>query len=124
MGGATFVPNLRSFLKNTDSGMLPPLPALPLPWYLHGDYPALLELFSDAGKLPPTYDAWLERVHRIEWKLNDAGFGVAKIRIQPLSFAAWCRAQNIAFDKAARLAFVNAVWLGLHASSTGGPENE
>ena len=122
MGRATFVPTLRSLLMNTDSEMMPP--ALPLPWYLRGDYPALLDLFSDAGKLPPTYDAWLERVHRIEWKFSDAGFGVAKIRIQPLSFAIWCRAQNISLDKAARLAFVNAVWLGLHDSSTGGPENE
>ena len=35
-----------------------------LPWYIRGDYPALLKLFSDSYRLPATYGAWLERAER------------------------------------------------------------
>jgi hypothetical protein len=45
--------------------MAAPSQTLALPWYARSDYPALLDLFSDA-KLPRTYDAWLERAERIE----------------------------------------------------------
>ena len=36
-----------------------------LPWYARGDYPALLQLFSDSDLLPATYAAWLERAQVI-----------------------------------------------------------
>jgi hypothetical protein len=78
-----------------------------LPWYIRGDYPALLKLFSDAYRLPATYDAWLERAGEVERKFQSAGFGVAKIRIRPIPFAAWCKERNISPDQAARLIFVN-----------------
>ena len=32
-----------------------------LPWYRREDYATLVMLFSDADKLPGTYDAWLAR---------------------------------------------------------------
>jgi hypothetical protein len=37
--------------------MAAPSQALALPWYARRGYPALLDLFSDANKLPTTYDA-------------------------------------------------------------------
>jgi hypothetical protein len=78
-----------------------------LPWYARGDYPALLKLFSDSHRLPATYDAWLERAGEVERKFQSGGFGVAKIWIRPVPFAAWCKARNVSPDQAARLIFVN-----------------
>jgi hypothetical protein len=78
-----------------------------LPWYARGDYRALLKLFSDSHRLPATYDAWLNRAEGIERQFQSAGFGVAKIWIRPIPFAAWCKERNISPDQAARLTFVN-----------------
>jgi hypothetical protein len=78
-----------------------------LPWYSRGDYPALLKLFTDSYRLPATYDAWLNRAEGIERQFQSAGFGVAKIGIRPVPFAAWCKERNVFPDQAARLTFVN-----------------
>ena len=78
-----------------------------LPWYARGDYPALLQLFSDSDLLPATYDGWLKRAQVVERQFQKAGFGVAKIRIRPAPFAAWCKERNVSPDQAARLTFVN-----------------
>jgi hypothetical protein len=80
-----------------------------LPWYTRGDYPALLKLFSDPDKLPATYDAWLQRAEQVENKLQRAGLAVARIRIRPVPFAAWCKERNISPDQAARLTFANEI---------------
>jgi hypothetical protein len=80
---------------------------LALPWFARSDYPALLDLFTDANKLPTTYDAWLVRAERIEWQFQKAGFGVAKIWIRPRPFAAWCKERNVSPGQAARLTFAN-----------------
>jgi len=50
--------------------MAPPSQTLALPWYTRSDYPALLDLFSDANKLPTTYDAWLERADGSSWNFR------------------------------------------------------
>ena len=78
-----------------------------LPWYARGDYPTLLKLFSDSNMLPATFDAWLERAELVERQFQKAGFSVAKIRIRPAPFAAWCKERNVSPDQAARLTFVN-----------------
>ena len=78
-----------------------------LPWYARGDYPALLKLFSDSNMLPATFDAWLERAELVERQFQKAGFGVAKIWIRPVPFAAWCKERNVSPDQMARLTFVN-----------------
>ncbi len=83
-------------------------PVIALPWYGRGDYPALLKLFSDTDKLPTTYDDWLERAEQVERQFQKAGFGVARIWIRPVPFAAWCKERNVSLDQAARLTFVNA----------------
>jgi hypothetical protein len=84
-----------------------PPPVAALPWYARGDYPALLKLFSDSNMLPATFDAWLERAELVERQFQKAGFGVAKIWIRPVPFAAWCKKRNASPDQAARLIFVN-----------------
>jgi len=87
--------------------MAAPSQALALPWYARRGYPALLDLFSDANKLPTTYDAWLERAEQIEGQFQKAGFGVSNAWIRPIHFAAWCAERNISPDRVARLIFVN-----------------
>ncbi len=82
-------------------------PVIALPWYARGNYPALLKLFSDPDKLPPTYDAWLKRAERSESQLQTAGFGVARIWIRPVPFAAWCKERKVSPDQRARLTFAN-----------------
>ncbi len=95
--------------------MATPPRILALPWYARGNYPALLKLFSDLDKLPATYDAWLKRAERTESQLRKAGFGVARIWIRPVPFAAWCKERNVSPDQAARLTFVNEARRGLLA---------
>jgi hypothetical protein len=82
-------------------------PVTALPWYVRGEYPALLKLFSDPDKLPATYDAWLERAELTEKQLQKAGLGVVRVWIRPAPFAAWCKGRNVSPDQAARLTFVN-----------------
>ena len=86
-------------------GASPPVAALP--WYDRRDYPALLKLFSDADKLPTTYDAWLERAEGVERQFKRAGFGVARIWVRPVPFAVWCKERNVSPDQVARLIFAN-----------------
>jgi len=80
---------------------------LSAPWFSRSDYPALLELFSDANKLPTTYDAWLERAKGVERQFQKAGLDISKTWIRPIPFAAWCDERNISPDQVARLIFVN-----------------
>ena len=82
-------------------------PVAALPWCDRRDYPALLTLFSDPDKLPATYDAWLERAEGVERQFKRAGFGVARIWIRPVPFAAWCDERKVSPDQAARLTFAN-----------------
>ncbi len=56
-------------------------------------------------KMPATYDAWLRRAELTEKQLQKAGFGVARIWIRPVPFAAWCKERNVAPDQSARLTF-------------------
>jgi hypothetical protein len=86
-----------------------------LPWYARGDYSALLELFTDADKLPATYGAWLKRAEEIEQQFKKAGFGVVRVLIRPVPFAAWCKERNVSPDQAARLILVNEATRDLRA---------
>ena len=90
-------------------------PVTALPWYARGDYPALLKLFSDSNMLPATFDAWLERAELVERQFQKAGFGVAKIWIRPVPFAAWCKERSVSPDQRARLTFANEAARGLTA---------
>ena len=86
--------------------MTTPVPVA-LPWYQREDYLVLLALFSDPDKLPTTFDAWLEHAERVEKQFQAAGFAVARIRISPAPFAAWCKERHVLPDQHARLSFAN-----------------
>jgi hypothetical protein len=80
-----------------------------LPWFRRADYAALLKLFSDPEKLPETFDVWLQRAEAVERQSRKAGFAVARILIQPVPFAAWCKERRVSPDQRARFAYVNQV---------------
>jgi hypothetical protein len=82
-------------------------PVTALPWYARADYPAQLKLFSDRDQLAAALDAWFQRAEQVENHLQRAGLAVARIRIRPAPFAAWCKERNISPDQAARLTFAN-----------------
>jgi hypothetical protein len=84
----------------------PPL-TIALPWYRRSHYRPLLAFFSDPDKMPATYDAWLTRAELTESQLQTAGFAVARIWIEPIPFAAWCREHNVSPDQRSRLTFAN-----------------
>jgi hypothetical protein len=95
--------------------MAAPPPVIALPWYARGNYSALLKLFSDPDKLPATHDGWLKRAELVERQFQKAGFGVAKIWIRPVPFAAWCKKRNVSPNQAARLTFANETARHPHA---------
>jgi hypothetical protein len=90
-------------------------PVTALPWYARADYPVLLRLLSDPDMLPATYDAWLKRAERTESQMQKAGFGVVRIWIRPIAFAAWCKQRNVSLDQRARLTFANEAARSLSA---------
>jgi hypothetical protein len=99
-------------------------PVLALPWYARGDYPALLELFTDPDKLPATYAPWLKHAERTESQLQKAGFGVARIWIRPVAFAAWCKVRNVSPNQRARLTFANEATRGTRTGSQVGASDQ
>jgi hypothetical protein len=64
-----------------------------------------VEAVQRPDKLPATYDAWLQRAEQVENQLQSAGLAVARIRIRPVPFAAWCKERNVSPDQAARPTF-------------------
>jgi hypothetical protein len=59
-------------------------------WFREEDYPSLLELFEDAGKMPRTWREWLERAEQMEQRAKAQGCNTVRIYIDPEGFADWC----------------------------------
>ena len=74
-------------------------------WYEPGDYPRIREAAPDSG-LPESYATWQMSATQVEREVSRSGVAVARIRIEPEAFLAWCRAKGTAPDAAARAAFV------------------
>jgi hypothetical protein len=43
-----------------------PLPAVGVYWIKEDDYPALLTVFDDGTKMPPTWNEWLKMAEEME----------------------------------------------------------
>ncbi len=76
-----------------------------LAWYEPGDYTRIREAIPESG-LPESYAAWQMSALQIEREVASSGVAVLRVRIEPDSFLAWCRARGAAPDAAARAAFV------------------
>ncbi len=64
-------------------------PAVGVYWIDEEDYPALLRIFDDAGKMPKTWREWLKMAEEMERGLISYGHVVLRVRIDPGTFVDW-----------------------------------
>lgn len=85
-----------------------PPPAVGAFWIKEEDYPALLKIFDDGDKLPPTWKEWLRIAEEMEQGLKAYGHVVLRVNIDPATFPAWCAAHDTRPNSAGRRKFVAA----------------
>jgi hypothetical protein len=80
-------------------------------WIREEDYPALLEIFEDGSKMPPTWQEWLKMAEEMERGLTAYGHVVLRVYIDPRTFPDWCAAHGTTPGSAGRRKFVAAAVL-------------
>ena len=85
-----------------------PPPAVGAYWINEEDYPALLKLFADGSKMPPTWSEWLKIAEETERGLKAYGHVVMRVRIAPSAFSDWCAAHGTSPGPDGRKRFVAA----------------
>jgi hypothetical protein len=85
-----------------------PLPAVGVYWIKEDDYPALLTVFDDGNKMPPTWNEWLKMAEEMERGLKAYGHPVMRVRIEPRKFPDWCAAHGTTPGREGRKRFVAA----------------
>ncbi|MES2193540.1 MAG: hypothetical protein V4517_03925 [Pseudomonadota bacterium] len=85
-----------------------PPPAVGAFWIKEEDYPALLKIFDDGEKLPPSWNEWLKMAEEMEHGLKSYGHAVLRVFIDPATFPAWCEAHGTRPGSAGRRKFVAA----------------
>ncbi|MDP1864831.1 hypothetical protein [Bradyrhizobium sp.] len=83
-------------------------PAVGAFWIKEEDYPALLKIFDDGDKLPPTWKEWLKIAEEMEQGLTAYGHVVLRVPIDPATFPDWCAAHDVRPGSAGRRKFVAA----------------
>jgi len=83
-----------------------PLPAVGVFWIEEADYPAALKMFEDGATLPPTWKEWLKMAEEMKKGLEAYGHPVMKVRIDPVTFPAWCTAHGTAPGRQGRKLFI------------------
>lgn len=78
-------------------------------WYRREDYPRILQIMSDAEKLPRTYDAWAQGAESGEKKFKADGVIVVRAVIDPDTFPNWCAVRGLEINAKARNAFASEV---------------
>jgi hypothetical protein len=91
----------------TNSEDKPP-PAVGAYWIKEEDYPALLQLFDDGDKMPPSWKEWLKMAEEMEQGLKAYGHVVLRVYIDPATFPDWCAAHGTSPGSAGRRKFVAA----------------
>ncbi len=71
-------------------------------WYREEDWETLIAMFADAEMLPRTYEAWLERAHEMQEKVQAEGDAVIKVYIDPETFPKWCKEKDLPMNAEAR----------------------
>ena len=77
-------------------------------WIREEDYPALLEIFEDGNRMPPTWQEWLKIAEEMERGLTAYGHVVLRVHIDPKTFPQWCAAHGTTPGGAGRRKFVAA----------------
>ena len=84
-----------------------PLPAVGAYWIEEADYPAVVKIFDD-GKMPRSWAEWRKIAEEMEKGLKAYGHPVMRVRIDPLTFPAWCAAHGVTPGREGRKLFVAA----------------
>ena len=71
-------------------------------WYKEEHWEQLRTLFTDADKLPVSYEDWHIRASEMQKKMEDEGNAVIKVFIDPETFPQWCDSKGLAMDSEAR----------------------
>jgi hypothetical protein len=82
------------------------LPGVGVYWIKEDDYPVLLKIFDDAGKMPPTWKEWLKMAEEMERGLKAYGHPVMRVTIDPNTFPGWCAAHGTSPGREGRKRFV------------------
>lgn len=85
-----------------------PLPAVGAYWIKEEDYPALVKIFDDGDKLPPSWNEWLKMAEEMEQGLKAYGHVVLRVPIDLATFPDWCAAHGLRPGSAGRRKFVAA----------------
>jgi hypothetical protein len=85
-----------------------PLPGVGVYWIKEDDYPALLTVFDDGNKMPPTWNEWLKMAEEMERGLKAYGHPVMRVRIERSTFPDWCAAHGTTPGREGRKRFVAA----------------
>jgi hypothetical protein len=83
-------------------------PAVGAYWINEEDYPALLRIFADSDKMPPTWSKWLRMAQEMESGLKAYGHVVMRVRIDPNTFPDWCAEHGTSPGREGRKTFVAA----------------
>ena len=83
-----------------------PPPAVGAYWIKEEDYPALLQLFDDRDKMPPSWKEWLKMAEEMEQGLKAYGHVVMRVPIDPNTFPDWCAAHGTSPGREGRKKFV------------------
>jgi hypothetical protein len=65
-------------------------PAVGAYWIKEEDYAALLSIFPDGNKMPPTWKDWLKIAEEMKRGLEAYGHVVMRVYIDPNTFPDWC----------------------------------
>jgi len=60
-------------------------------WFALGDWGEISDVVLDSHNLGDAYDAWRANAHDRINRLEEEGFTVQKIEIEPEEFTTWCR---------------------------------
>jgi hypothetical protein len=77
-------------------------------WINEEDYPALLKLFDDGHRMPPTWKEWLKIAKEMEQGLVAYGHVVMRVNIDPTTFSDWCAAHGTSPSREGRKKFLAA----------------
>ncbi len=71
-------------------------------YYKEEDWDVLMELFTDAEKLPKNYHDWYRRAEEMRAEAEKSGDVVLKVFIDPQTFPKWCAEKGLPMDSEAR----------------------
>jgi hypothetical protein len=82
-------------------------------------YRRALEIFTDPGNMPDTFEGWKALVERECELIKGSGNVAIRADIDPETFAAWCASHGHEANSKGRIAFINYVELEYQKTGKG-----